>query len=284
MTSVIKPVKTSSRQHQSRQQNLFAIVLVSTGSLLSLAPGAFTAANAEVIGTDDRTTPSYEWMNRPGQQRAAFGQLEIKQQDGKYKSCSFTVVGRNIGLTAAHCVMDPQGKPVSQLKAYAARHGNYPGTTTPRYRALANVDWFVRGTNVYPNNVATFAKDWAVIHFTSNIGDITGWLGNVTYGDGGKALAGQNTNYIGYPGDWSAGTPALGSGKFTRFSEGMIFHNVDTAPGTSGAGMYYRVADNNLRVQAVNNSQGWRFTDGSRANGGAPLDAFMPTLKYYRGY
>ncbi|NJR52813.1 MAG: hypothetical protein HC780_27860 [Leptolyngbyaceae cyanobacterium CSU_1_3] len=283
MTNANQSAKNSSRQ--SRKPHLLAAALVSATSFLSLAPGMFTAAKAEVIGRDDRTTPSYDWMTRPGQQRAAFGQLEIKQQDGNYKSCSFVMVGRNIGLTAAHCVMDREGKPVSQVKAFAARHGNYPGTTVPRYRAMANMDWFVRGTRVYPNNAATFAKDWAVIHLTTNMGDITGWIGNVGYGSGGKDLAGQVTNYIGYPGDWPSRTPAMHSGcRFTRFSAGMIFHECDTTKGTSGSGMYYRVADDNLRVQAVNNSEGWRFSDGSRANGGVPLDTFMPTVKLYRGY
>ena len=285
MTNITQSVRLSVQSIQPRKRQALVALLVSTSTILGLLPGTLSAGKAEVIGQDNRTTPAYDWLTRPGQQRAAFGQLEIKQQDNSYKSCSFVVVGRNIGMTAAHCVMDKQGKPVAQVKAYAARHGNYPGTYTPRYKAMANVDWFARGTQVYPSTVETFAKDWALIHFSTNIGDVTGWVGNVNYGSGGSQLNGQTTNYIGYPSDWPSSTPAMHAGcRFTRFSQGMIFHDCDTAPGTSGAGMYYKLTDTDIRTQAVNNSEGWRFTDGSRANGAVPLDTFMPTLKYYRGY
>jgi V8-like Glu-specific endopeptidase len=263
-------------------QRLAATVFISIASLgglfLNLSP-----AQAVVVGKDDRVTPKYEWLTRPGQQRAAFGQLEIMTQDGKFGYCSFTVLGRNIGLTNSHCVLDDQGRPVAQIKAFAANHGNHPGTKTPRYRAKTNVIAFVSGLNKSPETANDFANDWAIIRFKDPIGDITGWLNLAPTNQTGKALIGKNTNYIGYPGDWPSRTPALHAGaQFLTIQDGIVLHNADITPGTSGSGMYRFVTDNNLQIQAVNNSQGWRLSNGLVVNGAANADKFRDTFEHYR--
>jgi V8-like Glu-specific endopeptidase len=269
----------------SKIQRLATVTLISVSTLGGLITTTLTPAQAVIVGKDDRVTPSYEWMTRPGQQRAAFGQLEILFQNGQYGYCSFTMVGRNVGLTNSHCVLDDQGRPAFQIKAFAARHGNNPGTKTPRYRAKTNVTEFVSGlVNKDPRTANDFANDWAIIRLKDPIGDITGWLDLVPVGQSDKNLKGKTTNYIGYPGDWPAGTPALHSGaQFINMqSSGIVLHNADITPGTSGSGMYRFIADNNLQIQAVNNSEGWRTTDGQTVNGAVSVEKVRDTLSHYR--
>jgi V8-like Glu-specific endopeptidase len=262
-------------------------------SSLGFLPGTLPQAKALVVGKDDRVTPTYDWLTRPGQQRKAFGQLEIQRQDGQYQRCSFALVGRNLGLTNAHCMMDEKGQLVRSVKAYAVRHGNNPNGTARSF-ATATVDRVWRGLTYEPATPADYAKDWAIIRFTTNLGNLTGWLGNEGYGDGGSRMVGRVTNYIGYPEDWPTAsqlrpgdvrgaTPAQHAGcRFVGQSEKVLLHDCDTARGTSGSNMYTRIADDNLRIMAINSSQGWLLTNGQRVNGAVPLDAFMPLLQQLR--
>jgi V8-like Glu-specific endopeptidase len=269
----------------SKIKRLATVTVISISTLGSLLIATLTPAQAVIVGKDDRVVPSYTWMTRPGQQRAAFGQLEIMQQDGRFKLCSVTMVGRNIALTNAHCILDSQGRPVSQIKVFAARHGITPGTKTPRYKAMTNATEFVSGLgNNYPSTANDFSKDWAIIRLKDPIGDITGWLDLVPTGQDDKNLNGRLTNYLGYPGEWTLGTPALhGGAQFLNIQpSGLMLHNADTTPGTSGSGMYRVIADNNIQIQAVNNSQGWLTTNGQVVNGAATADKFRDTLNHYR--
>jgi V8-like Glu-specific endopeptidase len=275
------------------QKVAIAGVLASISNLTGLLPGTTPNANALVVGPDNRITPDYGWMTRPGQQRTAFGKLEGLRQDGRYQSCSFAIVGRNLGLTNAHCVMDEQSRLMRGIKVYAARHGNYTNGA-PRYLAAANVDMVWRGTRISPSTPQQYANDWAIVRFTTNIGDRTGWLGNDSFGDGGRSLIGRVTNYIGYPDDWPTpgqlrpgnvrgSTPSQHSGcYFVGLSDGLLLHDCDTMRGTSGSNMYTRIADNDLRIMALNNSQGWQLTNGQLVNGAVSLDRFMPTLNRLR--
>jgi V8-like Glu-specific endopeptidase len=269
----------------SKIKRLATVTVISISTLGGLLIATLTPAQAVIVGKDDRVTPNYAWLTRPGQQRAAFGQLEIMQQDGRFKKCTFTMLWRNIAVTNAHCVLDPQGRPVSQIKAFAARHGIIPGTNTPRYKAMTSVTQFASGLgNKYPSTAADFANDWAIIRLKDPIGDTVGWLNLVPIDQNAKTIAGKVTNYIGYPADWPAATPAMHAGaQFLNLdSSGLMLHNADTTPGTSGSGMYRFIADSNLQVQAVNNSQGWQLTNGQIVNGAATVDKFRSTFEFYR--
>ncbi|MBD2077165.1 trypsin-like peptidase domain-containing protein [Phormidium sp. FACHB-592] len=272
---------------------LTAAISATVSSSLGFLPGTLPQAKALVVGQDNRVTPDYNWLTRPGQQRAAFGKLESQRQDGFYQSCSFAVVGPNLGLTNAHCVMDEKGHLVRSVKAYAARHGKNPNNTARSF-ASANVDRVWKVLHHSPSTPNDFAKDWAIIRFTTNLGNLTGSLGNEGYGDGGRSMMGRVTNYIGYPNDWPTAsqlrpgdvrgsTPAQHAGcRFIGLDKGVLFHDCDTAPGTSGSNMYTRIADNHLRLMGINSSSGWLLTNGQRVNGAVPLDAFMPMLRQLR--
>lgn len=269
----------------------FAATLLSVANVFGITASTLEPSQAVVIGQDDRLTPSYEWMTTPGQPRRAMGQLETQLADGTYEFCSFTVVGPNIGLTNTHCLLDKQGRAPRQIKAYAVRYG-----TTKAY-AAANVDLYWTGTDRAPATVQESTRDWAIVRFTTNLGNVTGWLGNMSWSTdvnaAGQSVVNQWTSYIGYPGDWPtdaqlrAGddrgyTPALHAGcKILGIEDGLLLHDCDVTPGTSGASLYGVFSQTDLRIMGLNQSQGIA-DDGSVINAAVPLERFMPAIEALR--
>jgi V8-like Glu-specific endopeptidase len=256
------------------------LALVGIGNLSSLQQ----PAQAAVIGQDDRVTPTYSFMQNAG--LAPVGQLEVQKADGLYYTCTFAVVGRNIGLTNAHCLVDEQGRTPPQIKAYALQHGR-------DVLALANVDVFWLGSRIEPTTLGEAPRDWAIIRFTTNLGNITGTFGNLGWYDNiaqaGQSAVGRKANLVGYSNDWpTARAFQLGSirgytpgGHFNcnlpqvRFS--MILHDCDTAPGSSGSAIF----DQDRLILALNSST-LKLTDGTQINAAVPLERFMPALAKLR--
>jgi len=274
------------------QRRWLTATILSISSCLGAIATTLQPSTAVVIGQDNRVTPTYEWLTRPGQQRAAVGILAVQMADQSYITCTFTVVGRNIGLTNTHCIYDQQGRPPLQIKAYAALHGN-------QYYALANVDLFWTGMDRAPNETqpAETVNDWAIVRFTTNLGDSTGWFGNYAWStnsnDAGSSVVNQTTNYIGYPGDWPTDaalkpgdvrgyTPAMHAGcKILDRQLGLLLHDCDTSPGASGSSLYGVVSDTNLRIMGLHRGM-VTFSDGSSINIAVPLEKFMPAVEKVR--
>jgi V8-like Glu-specific endopeptidase len=236
-----------------------------------------------VIGTDDRVTPSYNFMINNG--RKPVGQLEIQKADGRYYTCTFTVVGQNIGLTNTHCLLDNQGRRPLQIKAYAVRYGN-------RYLAAATVSRYWTGLDRSPQVAGDYPRDWAVMRFDSNLGNSTGWFGNADWStdvsQAGQKVVGQTANHIGYSGDWPTAraiksgeirgaTPGAHFGcQLQRIDAGLLVHNCDGTPGASGTGIH----NNATQLQALDSAT---FTRGSLIfNVAVPLERFMPAVKILR--
>lgn len=264
--------------------------ILSIGSCLGAIATTLQPSQAVVIGQDERVTPTYEWLTGSGQQRAAVGFLLTKMADGSTIHCTYTVIGRNIGLTNTHCIYDDQGRSPQQIKAYAALHGS-------RSLAVANVDLFWTGLDAPPKTTAESASDWAIIRFTSNLGDQTGWFGNYSWSgninDAGSSVVNLTTNYIGYPGDWPTDaaiqpgqyrgyTPALHAGcKIVDRQIGLLLHNCDTNPGASGSSLYGKVSDTDLRTMGLHRGS-LSLSDGSSINTAVPLERFMPAIQKLR--
>jgi V8-like Glu-specific endopeptidase len=282
MKNLTKLAAKSSHQRQHRKQRILAVALVAVGSLLGLIPGALTPAKAEVIGKDDRFKPTYSWLTG-SDQRQAIGELEIQKADGKYYGCTFTVVGKNIGLTNVHCLTDTQGGLPKQIKAYSVRYGttNFAGTT---------VDFFWLARRTAPVTVSERTHDWAVIRFRPiyqngrwvEFGDAVGWFGNENYfssvSDAGNSTKNKYTNLIGYSVDYN-GYPAAHLNCFisNTVASGSLMHNCDTKPGASGSSLH----NNGRQVMGLH----WgSFTyNGGTTNGAVPLERFMPAVKQLQG-
>lgn len=264
--------------------------ILSLGSCLGAIATTLQPSQALVIGSDERVTPTYEWMTRAGQPRAAVGYLSTEMADGRFIGCTYTVVGSNIGLTNTHCIYDEQGRPPRQIKAYAALHGG-------QSLAFANVDLFWTGLDAAPKTVAESASDWAIVRFTTNLGDRTGWFGNYGWSnninDAGSSVVNQTTNYIGYPGDWPTDaviqpgqyrgyTPALHAGcKIVDRQFGLLLHDCDTNPGASGSSLYGKITDTDLRTMGLHRGS-LPLSNGSSINTAVPLERFMPAIQKLR--
>jgi V8-like Glu-specific endopeptidase len=262
-----------------------AATILSLGSCLAAIAPTVQPTRANIIGQDDRVLPSYQWLTaRP---RAAVGQLETQRADGKWGHCTFTVVGRNIGLTNSHCVRDEQGRIPVQAKAYVVRYG-----TTQL--AVANVNAYWTGLAAFPKTPEEWRRDWAIIRFTTNLGDTTGWYGTVEWNrndinSAGATVVGQPTNYIGYPGDWST-DPALKAyqgylpalqggcnilGKHPQLE--VLLHDCDITQGTSGSSLFTAASEIDFRTMALNNGF-IAYPDGTSISIAVPLERFMPAI------
>jgi Trypsin-like peptidase domain len=279
----------------SLQRRWAKLALAAVGILPGILPmvagelalgGMAQAAPIGVVGTDDRTTPSYSWMQH--QRRKGIGQLEIQQANGKYYTCTFTVVGENLGLTNTHCLLDDKGRKPLQIKAYALRHGN-------RYANAANVDMYWTGLDKAPQTVGDFSKDWAVLRFDRKLGKKTGTFGNGDWStdvkQSGQSVVGIKVYAIGYSGDWPTAakaqlgnipgfTPSRHTGcTFLGVDAGLIMHDCDGTPGSSGTGLHSR----SRKLQGLDAAAYYDpKTKETLFNLAVPLERFMPAVATLR--
>ncbi|MBD2307536.1 hypothetical protein H6G17_18855 [Chroococcidiopsis sp. FACHB-1243] len=268
----------------TKNRRLTASIL-SIGSCLGAIATTLESARANIIGQDDRVLPAYEWLTVAP--RKAVGQLETQRADGQWGLCTFTVVGRNIGLTNSHCVLDEQGRRPVQAKAYIVRYGTAQLT-------VANVDAYWTGLTAFPKNIEEWRRDWAIIRFTTNLGDSTGWYGNLGWNandisNAGATVVGQPTNYIGYPTDWPTDPalkdyqgylPALQAGCNILSKDPqveLLLHDCDIMKGTSGSSLFSAVSETDFRTMALNNGF-LTFPDGTSISTAVPLERFMPAI------
>ena len=245
-------------------------IILAASTFIGVLSGSVVGTKAAIIGADNRITPSYSWMVSTGRQ--AIGRLEIQAADGLYYTCTFTVVGRNIGLTNTHCLRDAQGRGPRQIKAFALQHGD-------RVFASANVDLYWTALPKSPITLGDRTRDWAIVRFANNLGDTTSWFGNESYystvANSGRTVVNAYTNLIGYSGGGTTPTGHLGC-YFGQVVSGILMHQCDGLPGSSGSGLH-----NNRRIQGLH----WgSFTYlGSTINGSVPLERFMPAVQKLRG-
>ncbi len=254
-----------------RSLSFLGLFVSAAGLLISHTQTAI----AGVIGSDDRSRPSYSWMLQNN--RHAVGQLEVRKGDGLYYICTFTAIGPNIGLTNTHCLLDKQGRRPMQIKAFAVKHG------TTVY-AASNVQTFWTGRDSIPTTLGDYATDWAVIRFSdSNFTQRTGWFGNLGYfnsvNNAGATVMGQRTNLIGYSGDIQNGNvpSAHMSCLLQMMNSGAVLHNCDSTGGSSGTGMH------NTTRQMQSLHAGERRLNGvTTHNIAVPLERFMPAVEALR--
>ncbi|MFM7601950.1 MAG: trypsin-like serine peptidase [Pseudanabaena sp.] len=239
-------------------------------SVVTVLSGSIPAAKAAIIGVDNRITPSYDWLVGTGRQ--PIGRLEILAADKNFYICSFTVVGRNIGLTNSHCLRDAQGRGPLQVKAFALQYGS--GAF-----ASANVDLYWTGLPRFPITIGDGTRDWAIVRFTTNLGNTTGWFGNEAYfsnvNNAGGTVVGAFTNLIGYSGGGTTPTGHLGC-RIGQVASGILLHDCDTLPGSSGSSLHTATR----RVQGLH--WGSLTYNGSTINGSVPLERFMPAVAILR--
>ena len=184
------------------------------------------------------------------------------QFDGGGGSCTGTLIGPHHVLTAGHCIYDAiggTGWATSVETAPAYHQGNRPFGTAQATRLSTYAGWVDSGD---------FAYDIGVVELDRNIGDFVGWLGFEYWSDP-DAYEGLTLNMNHYPAAYFADGQTLyhGYDEVTVADPLQLQHELDTAPGSSGGGLYRYSDDGDRFIDAINS---WEYTNGS-ANGGPHL-------------
>jgi protease YdgD len=234
--------------------------------LLAAACGrapADASAPRNVFGADGRTVLSTALPY------GAIGRLD--------SGCTATLVGRNLALTAAHCVVDPNTRTL--LANQGSFHPSFANGSARDGAAVTFVWW---GT-LSPDTQR--ANDWAILKLAGNLGDTYGWLGVNDpgfYNNVPVALAGYST-------DFQAGQTASIDGNclLHGIDNGILLHDCDMTRGASG-GPLLRTVNGTVSVVGVSNAERRNggnvslylpFYDDQHANLGVPAATFLGTLR-----
>jgi V8-like Glu-specific endopeptidase len=259
------------------------------GGLTVLVPSLVTVRSAQaqslngVLGADDRVTLPYDVLVQS--KRQPVGQLEIQKADGYFYTCTFTVIGENLGLTNAHCVLDEQGRKPIQAKGYALRYNDRRFTAATVTKVWAGLDY-------EPQTLGDLPRDWAIVKFNKKIARKTGTFGNATWStdveQAGQSVVGKTVDHIGYSGDWPTAKaikpgetrgriPGAHLGcKITGVELGMLVHTCDGTPGASGTGIH----DSQGRLHGLDSAIVFRRGETIRV--AVPLERFMPAVEALR--
>jgi V8-like Glu-specific endopeptidase len=220
----------------------------------------------EIIGKDDRQTitsgKAYPWT--------AIGRVFPG-------NCTATLVGEDLLLTNAHCVLDYEhgGKGHQEITFYP----NVVNGRSIDHRDVAQVTEAITGTNFEESNsyrhqypgwrgisLGDSAQDWALLKLDKPVGlkyGFWGWRAIPTaelVNDRKHKLA-----IAGYPYDFSQPGLLQSQGNTLAVQEGcsilkeernMYYHDCDTAKGSSGSPIFYRSGRNYYMVALNNASNG----------------------------
>lgn len=173
-----------------------------------------------IIGDDGRA----QVTNVNAYPYSAIVYLTITRADGKVTHGSGAMVGRDLVLTAAHCVYDMD---LGWSKSINVK----PGGVNSKFDST-------NATTYYASSVYTSggyeSYDYAAIKLDSTrTGQLTGYYGTRWFSLN-ASLAGQDMYVYGYPYDKPDGTMWYGTGTISNVQSMMFDHNADTESNMSG--------------------------------------------------
>ncbi len=198
-------------------------------------------------------------------------------------SCTASLVGPDLILTNAHCVVENGELVLGDYKFQLYLHGK------KHYGSAAVKRIWVGGDPVVDR-----ANDWAILRISQRLGDEAGWLGTQSVTDEEMVRAHEKVKVfeIGYSNDYKGGLfPAWQKGcRFFPAPHGYFYHNCSGTSGSSGSPMFYEFSGGggNTRIIAIDSEErrngaktsviGVPYSE-EYANIAIPASKFQPRLK-----
>jgi protease YdgD len=201
----------------------FSIIILLFAALTFVNSIAIAGAENVFGPTDPRVSvdvTAYPWK--------AVGRLALP--DGSW--CTATLVSTDLILTAAHCVMDPEGAGIVK--------GDYsfmPGYNNGASSDSAKLTWFWWGT---ATPEVDRQDDWALARLDKALGTEDGWFATNPL-DLTQYLNNPMFELGGYNQDLDGGLVDTADEKcsFTKPQNGFFLHNCSDSRGSSGAAIFY---------------------------------------------
>jgi len=182
---------------------------------------------------------------------AARSRLAMTFPDGYAADCSGHLVGNKYLLTAGHCIhSQAHGGYATSVSVFPGQDGNLKP-----YGGAVSVH--IRTTTGWVNSEDTDV-DYALLTLSSNLGDTIGWFGLAYLGDDSLDNEPQVT-LAGYPADKPWGTQWSESGPIIDYDDDLLYYDIDSFGGDSGAGV--AIIRNTDRHYVTGVHHGWEGSD-----------------------
>lgn len=197
---------------------LQSLIKIKVSFIISLLCSVFFSAQATIIGIDDRIPSSHE-----GYPASAIGKL-IFTKNGSRQFCTAPLISSQVAITSAHCVLNSKDVKISIL-----------GRDFP----LSSKRIFT--TTDFKNNPQASLADYAFIILPQAIGKQAGWFSLIDYD---HQEFGQRDIFKlkGFAADISSQDRFFSlqsnCSSIETLEQGIMTHNCDTGPGSSGAPLY----------------------------------------------
>ncbi|WP_421655216.1 trypsin-like serine peptidase [Leptothermofonsia sp. ETS-13] len=224
-----------------------------------------------IIGQDDRVpmvSRKFPW--------SAIGRIEGVAAEGKRYSCTGTLIAKNIVLTNAHCVVNPNTHRVSRSLKFKP---NLINGVLQDEADVGIVQAYYYATDFKGEADVVDVNDWAVLKLDKPLGQKYGFLGWKTAPSTEFMKVSKKLALVGYSADFpkapksysglelTAG-PGLTAGVHQGCSiigekGGLLLHDCDSKGGASGGPILTKI-DGDYYVIALH--AGWRKVDGKITN------------------
>jgi protease YdgD len=228
------------------------------------SPLPYGKSDRVIIGTDDRTpvlTRAYPW--------SAIGRIEASTADGSGYTCTGTLIGLDVVLTNAHCLIDPATNQPIIARNQPASSPTQIMFKASLIRGVALDSARVINYRYGSNKPRTFlGEDWAILKLDRPLGAMYGYMGwqNLDFTNARIRKAAQNQiTLVGYAGDFptsslseqfgsSGETAGMNEGcsiegiETKGNSRGVLLHRCDSNPGASGGPLFAQFSDGNYYI------------------------------------